>query len=158
MLSNGGHIGQSEIVLQATLKSAEDVAKYARGRAIVLSAGALGESIELGQVKRVDAVKIFKEPGAAQDYAKYREMVYLLRSMQHEATEDEKVLATQLEELDGKIWDDAMKLVSDERALIVELAKLLASKYVRENEFVELPISEIDALDSIKKRFGSGSA
>ena len=112
------------------------------------------ESIERGQVKCVDAVKLFEGPGAGQDSAKYREMLYLLRSMEYDPTDDARVLEVQLGEVNDKLWDAAMKLVSDDRTIIVELAKRLAAKVDRDNEFVELPLSEIESLDLIKHRFG----
>ncbi|HLL26903.1 MAG TPA: hypothetical protein VKT73_04545 [Xanthobacteraceae bacterium] len=153
LITGGGYIGQAEIALQKTLQTIDEIKSYLRGRAIVLAAGALGESIELGRVHRVEAVDIFRGASAQQDYAKYREMVYLMRSVEHAATDNLEELEKQLSEIDGAIWDEAMQLVRDEQELIVELAKMLAAKVSRHDEFVELTIAEIDALPSIQKRF-----
>jgi uncharacterized protein YxjI len=82
-------------------------------------------------------------------------MVYLLRNMTHLMSDDEQVLKAQLDEIDGGIWDEAMKLVRDERDLIVELARLLAAKCDTYDRLATLSGDEINALPSVKSRFKS---
>jgi hypothetical protein len=142
---SGGHIGQSEIALQMSAKSTEEVLRYAEGRAKVLAAGVLAESLEGGRVNNTRALNLFKDTGASQDYAKYREAIYLIRNIKYEVA-DEKQMQLELTDIDAQLWNDAINMIHAEHGLIEQLASVLANKVTLVDQFVSLNPAEIGAL------------
>jgi hypothetical protein len=154
VLHLGGHRGESEIQLHMSASTVDEIVKYAEGRAQALAAGVLAESLDHGRLNIPKAINLFKDTGATQDYAKYREMIYLIRNIKY-GPETENNVKSQLQELDSKMWNDAAKLVELDHAIIEELAEMLADKATLVDQKVGLTSSEISSLASIQARFAS---
>lgn len=122
-----GHRGEAAIKLAQRVSTLEETKSYLRRRIKVLYAGApaeaLGESLK---VNVEEAVNIIKHPGlgAAQDYAKVRELVPLLRDLEYPDTDpaDDAQVKIELDSIEPALWAEAVELIEAHAAAIKSVA------------------------------------
>ena len=108
-----GHRGGAAVILAEPMRTLEDVGCYIRRRIQVLYAGALAETLPPRQsptknVNRQEAMTIIGTPGsgAEQDAAKARELIRILRNIQHadEGVESGSEVEQQLRAISDELW------------------------------------------------------
>lgn len=111
---------------------------YLEARTVVLFAGAMGQTLpsKHSPKKRVDepkAAAILKgEFGAQQDYAKIRELRYLLRNIDYPDTDpasSDRIIA-ELTEINDRLWLRTQEIVEVLADTITGLAGLLVERMV----------------------------
>lgn len=154
-----GHRGAAEIILQASIKSLEDVRLYLERRVIVLYAGALAETLPYiaSPTKRVDikrALEILNTngQGAEQDYAKVRELIHALRNISHPDTDlaDDGAIQADLYEVNDKLFYRAVELVETLAETITGLGQNLADRVEEIGKVVKLEAVYLEDLPCMK--------
>lgn len=154
-----GHYATSAITLPEAIESIEDLRVYLERRIIVLYAGALAETLSGpgSPEKNVNidkAREILENPnqGGEQDHAKVRELVHVLRNVSHPSTNlsDEKELQTELNELNGRLFNRAAELVEDLAETIIGLGCNLANRVKAQGEVVKLTANYLEALPGVQ--------
>ncbi|WPN58589.1 peptidase M41 [Pseudomonas sp. P9_31] len=132
------HHGGSSITLTRSISSIEAMKEHLEARMMVLLAGAMGQTLppKHSPEKHVDEPKagaILKgEFGAEQDYAKIRELRYLLRNISYPDTDpasSESIIA-ELTEINDRLWLRTQKIVEALADTITGLAGLLVERMV----------------------------
>ncbi|UVM51036.1 MULTISPECIES: peptidase M41 [unclassified Pseudomonas] len=132
------HHGGSSITLTRSISSIEAMKEHLEARMMVLFAGAMGQTLppKHSPEKHVDEPKagaILKgEFGAEQDYAKIRELRYLLRNISYPDTDpasSESIIA-ELTEINDRLWLRTQKIVEALADTITGLAGLLVERMV----------------------------
>lgn len=132
------HHGGASITLTRSISSIETMKAYLEARTVVLFAGAMGQTLpsEHSPKKRVDVPKaaaILKgEFGAQQDYAKIRELRYLLRNIDYPDTDpasSDRIIA-ELTEINDRLWLRTQEIVEVLADTITGLAGLLVARMV----------------------------
>lgn len=152
--SRGGHVGSSGIILAASLSTTVEVSEYLRSRTKVLYSGVLSEAMIDGVIRNDDAVK-FARSGGAVDYAKARELVHLIKNIEHGAPANDEEDQVQLSELDIDLWNAAAQLVVQERECIEAVGSRLASKVQSINQEYCLRDDELRSIPELMKRFAT---
>lgn len=124
-----GHRGGSTIYLNEPASDLDAVISYLERRVIVLYAGALAEALSPMQtpergIDQAKASEIFHSPnmGAAEDQAKVREAIMLLRNIRHQTFCDDEDVQRQLSEIGNRLWARASTLVEQFEDTIVGVA------------------------------------
>lgn len=149
----GGHKGEAEIELASKLDDIESVEKYLKDRIIVLYAGALSESLNLGKIDNERALDIIRNGGGSNDHAKAKELIHLLRSIRAPDISDPKEIQAGLDSIDAECWKNAAELVEAESVIIDWLGSRIASEVKLIGINYKLEGREIESLPEIKKRF-----
>ncbi|MEI8396142.1 MAG: hypothetical protein WCF85_15510 [Rhodospirillaceae bacterium] len=156
-LAQWGHHGQTVINLTRDLITLEDVVSYLETRVIVLYAGACAEALpEFATpgmvVDNQKAVSIVQTPhlGAAQDHAKVREHVHLLRNIRNTLPADDADCQSQLDAIEIPLWNKAVGLVSRYADTIVGVSLTLSTRIVRFNEKVFMDEAMLSAIPKIR--------
>ncbi|WLG84399.1 peptidase M41 [Pseudomonas cucumis] len=132
------HHGGASITLTRSISSIETMKAYLEARTVVLFAGAMGQTLpsKHSPKKRVDepkAAAILKgEFGAQQDYAKIRELRYLLRNIDYPDTDpasSDRIIA-ELTEINDRLWLRTQEIVEVLADTITGLAGLLVERMV----------------------------
>ena len=93
MLWPNGHRGESEISLHKELQTKQEILDFLDKRAQILCAGVMAEATKAGVLDNARAIRLMESGGGAdQDFAKYREIIYLMRNIKYGASVDEKEL------------------------------------------------------------------
>jgi hypothetical protein len=154
-----GHLGEAAIVLaQRGMPSVDAVRLYFRRRITVLYSGATAEtSHPIGGSLKVDnseALGIIRTPmmGAEQDWAKARELVQLLRSIDDPEGDitDKDATDAKLKAIDLERWNDAISLVEKPAGAIVSVAPTIVAKISAPGEKLELQPADLDELPEFK--------
>lgn len=148
-----GHAASATIQLQRPIRSIEDVVSYAELRCQVLSAGALAEALdEDGGIDNAYAINETQNGGAKDDYSKVRELLHLIRNINHAAEPIDDITShQQLNAVYDRIWNDAAKIVTDNHELISGLAYNLADRVkMTDTEYV-LTNNEIEQVPNFRK-------
>jgi len=153
-----GHHGAATVTLPQSLSTLDDVRYYLRNRVQILYAGAAAETLPCNCTeKKVDsekAIKIINNPGngAETDHAKARELIHLLRDMEHSDCDvgDEVLVQCQLDNLSQELWNQAVALVELHADTIVGLAGNLSSRVQAPNEKIEITAQELENIPSVK--------
>jgi hypothetical protein len=156
---HGSHTGKTEISLHEPIRTVDDAKEYLKRRVQVLYAGALSEGLPPAQspTKTIDVVaaKLILETtgkGAEQDYAKSRELLYILRNLElpGSTTIDEAVIKQQLQALTAGLWDKTVSLVQANAEVIVGVGLNLANRVKALNEEAVITACDLEAIRSIK--------
>jgi hypothetical protein len=123
-----GHKAGSSVTVGQPLESLPAVVSYLRKRVQVLFAGALAESLRHGKVNQDYALKCLEEKGGTNDFAKARELINLLRNIEHHETMTPETAQAELDPLSEKAWTDTISLVEGEADNIEALASQLAKE------------------------------
>jgi hypothetical protein len=156
MLPNGGHNGGAEITLSEPLQSLGETMVYLRRRVQVLYAGALAQTLRENaprvQADQEQACKFLKAGGAEQDYAKARELMRVLRNIQHSDTEatDEKLSDEQLAQIERDLWAGVVNIVEENGVAITRIANLITSKMTRNNQKAKIMNDDLDFISYVK--------
>lgn len=152
---HGGHKGCSEFNPTRALVTIDDIVNYSEDRTQVLYAGALAQSLSNGKIDEAVAIKVLSE-GGANDFAKARENIRLIRNIRFSETSDECEMNRELKEISDDLWGKSIDMVENDHLLICGLGSRIASEleYISQ-EFV-LSEEELENLRSIKERFKTG--
>jgi hypothetical protein len=132
------HHGGASITLSRSISSIEQMKAHLEGRIMVLFAGAMGQALppKHSPKKHVDEPKagaILKgELGAEQDYAKIRELRYLLRNISYPDTDpasSDSIIA-ELTAINDRLWLRTQKIVEALADTITGLAEVLVDRMV----------------------------
>jgi hypothetical protein len=154
-----GHRGEAGIQpAQLKMVSVDDVRSYLRRRVTVLYSGAPAETFPTdssgAKVNGQQALNIIRTPGkgAEQDHAKARELIHLLRSLEHPDTDpvDDSQVQAQLDVIDLALWNDAVALVEAHAATIKTVAEKLVDRIRFPGEKIVLEPSDLDELPEIQ--------
>jgi hypothetical protein len=90
--------------------------------------------------------------GAEQDYAKARELMRVLRNIQHSDTEatDETLSKEQLAQIERDLWAGAVNIVEENGLTITRIANLITSKMTRNNQKAKITNDDLDAISYVK--------
>src|ERR1700690_399531 len=143
-----GHLAGAEITLFKNLDSIENVTSYIKRRVVILYAGVLGESLEKGIVNEKYACDELNK-GAANDFAKCRELLQILNNITSSASSKEEANAN-LQSINNELWSEAIKLVQEAQEAIEGLGSRLAFEIDKIGEKVVLENREIEELPAIK--------
>jgi polyhydroxyalkanoate synthesis regulator phasin len=132
------HQGGASITLVRPISSMEAMKEHLEARIMVLLAGAMAQTLpsKPSAAKRVDKLKataILKgEQGAEQDYAKVRELQYLLRNIVYPETDPAsgERIAAELKEMTDRLRLRTQKIIEDQAETIAELAEALVDGMV----------------------------
>ena len=132
------HHGGASITLTRSISSIDAMKEHLEARIMVLFAGAMAQTLPAkhSPEKRVDkskAAAILKgEFGAEQDYAKIRELRYLLRNISYPDTDpasSDSIIA-ELTEINDRLWLRTQKIVEELADTITGLAGVLVDRMV----------------------------
>lgn len=132
------HHGGASITLTRSISSIDGMKEHLEARIMVLFAGSMAQTLPAkhSPEKRVDkskAAAILKgEFGAEQDYAKIRELRYLLRNISYPDTDpasSDSVIA-ELTEINDRLWLRTQKIVEALADTITGLAGVLVDRMV----------------------------
>jgi hypothetical protein len=149
----GGHLAASEIILATALATIADVATYLRNRTVVIYPGALAESMNDGVISNEEAVLCMRK-GAAIDHGKARELIHVIRSIEHGVPASSEENQLQLSALDVELWNTAVETVVRERVCIEAVSDRLAAKVKSMKQKYYLAEDEIERIPELAKRFG----
>ncbi|MDB5996171.1 MAG: peptidase [Pseudomonas sp.] len=132
------HQGGASINLVRPIPSLQEMKAYLEARMMVLLAGAMGQTLssKRSSKKRVDksqaAAILNGALGAEQDYAKVRELRYLLRNMAYPETDPASAdrIAAELKMITDQIWQQTQDIVEGLAETITELALALVDGMV----------------------------
>ena len=153
-----GHRGAATVMLPEPTGTIDEVRSYLERRVIVLYAGAAAETLpqQHSPSKRVDvnrAIEILRKPGegAEQDHAKVRELIHLLRNVQHSTTDslDDVVTQRELDVLDEKLFQRAVELVERYAEAIIGLGGNLSDRVTTPKQMVTLTAAELESLPAV---------
>ena len=151
--TSGGHLGSSEVIMASTLTTTAEVLTFARNRVLVLYAGVLSEAMNQGEIDN-DAALMFIRDGGAMDHAKVRELVHLIRGIEHSVPETDDEHQKQLDEIDLALWNAAADAVLRERACIEAVSSSLATKTQSIRTCYSLREDELRSIPELERRFG----
>lgn len=151
----GGYRAGSDVTLPTSLSNISEVTDYLKRRVKVLYAGALAEAMIEGVIDGEKALEYIRN-GGADDYSKVRELVHIIRSIEHGLTGTDDEAQAQLDAIDRALWNAAANIVMEERAVIEGLANRLESEVKAVGEFYEISQAELAALPALIQRFGDG--
>lgn len=127
------HRGGATITLARPIGSMEGMKAHLQARVMVLFAGVMGQTLHTRNAagKRVDkaqALAILRgEFGAEKDYAKIRELLHLLRNMEHPDTDpgSSRLLTAELKAINDHLWLRTQNIVDTLAETIIGLARML---------------------------------
>ena len=127
------HQGGASITLVRPILSMQDMKTHLEARVMVLMAGAMGQTLSstnpvTKRVAKSEAVAILKgAQGAEQDYAKVKELQYLLRNIAFPETDpaSSDQVAVQLKVITDDLWARTQKIVEELAETITGLAGVL---------------------------------
>lgn len=127
------HQGGASITLVRPILSMQDMKTHLEARVMVLMAGAMGQTLSstnpvAKRVAKSEAVAILKgAQGAEQDYAKVKELQYLLRNIAFPETDpaSSDQVAVQLKVITDDLWARTQKIVEELAETITGLAGVL---------------------------------
>lgn len=124
------HRGGAAITLARPIVSIEDMKAYLEARVMVLFAGVMGQTLSARSAvgKRVDKAQALAllrgEFGAEKDYAKIRELLHLLRNIEHPDTDaaSSRLLTAELKAINDSLWLRTQNIVDRLAETILESA------------------------------------
>lgn len=128
----------SSIALTRSISSIEEMKEHLEARMMVLFAGAMGQTLPPKHspktlVDKSKAAAILNgELGAEQDYAKIRELRYLLRNISYPDTDpasSDRIIA-ELTEINDRLWLRTQKIVEELADTITGLGEALVDGMV----------------------------
>ena len=101
--------------------------------------------------KGASANRIIQTPGlgAEQDWAKARELVRLLRCIEHPDT-DVKAVKPELDSLDTALWQEAVNLVRKHATAIKTVAQVLVERISAPGETLKVSPSDLEGLPEVQ--------
>lgn len=155
MQDGGGHHASCDIKLYQPLTDEAAIVDYLERRIVVLTAGAMSETLRNGEFDNQAACDSSNTGGAMNDRAKAREHLQLLRNIQHKtAPSDENEILAQMSVIDQALWKRAGELVVAEYEQIEGIGPALAARMLHLGQRAVLTGAEIDALPAVRARFG----
>lgn len=151
----GAHDASCDIKLYQPLADEAAIVDYLERRIVVLTAGAMSETLRNGKFDNQAACDSSNTGGAMNDRAKAREYLQLLRNIQHKtASSDENEILRQMSVIDLALWNRAGDLVVAEYEQIEGVGAALADRMLHLGQKAVLTGAEIDAMPRMRARFG----
>lgn len=150
MAGPGGQVDSNLLVSITDIKS---MIGYCERRVQVLMAGVLSEAIEAGLVDHEKAI-LFAETSGANDYAKWRELINILRNGSHPETTDPSAANAELQAISDRLWNAAATLLVSRWTLINELSQELARRRVFNPGPAVFSAAELGSHPLLKESFG----
>jgi hypothetical protein len=155
MVWPNAHRGEAEIILLGRLDTREEILDFLDRRAQVLCAGVMAEATIDGVCQNHHAVKLMQAGGGAdQDFAKYKEVILLMRNIKYGADTDPAIIEQHLNELENSTWNKAIEVVQREFVHIEGLAGRLASGVRAYHVTTTLSPEELETIPALQERFG----
>jgi hypothetical protein len=148
-----GHKAGSSVTVCQPLESLPAVVSYLRERVQVLFAGALAESLCHGKANQDYALKCLQERGGSDDYSKARELINLLRNIEHHATVAPEASQTELDALSEKAWTETISLVEGEADVIETLASQLTKEVKAVGTKFTISVDMLNGYSCLAARF-----
>lgn len=159
-LHGQGHRGGSTIELNFPIESIGELDRYLTRRIIVLYAGAMSEPLFIGSpTKRMSdadqkkAVELSRDPkaGASIDFAKSRELRFLLRNIRHPRTDksDNAAILSELRAIEDEVWLGTVAVVDQHYQTICGLASNLVSRHSAIGETISISAEELEGLQAV---------
>lgn len=150
---DGHHVGSSEVMVQTPTPDVTSILSYLERRILVLYSRAIAEpTLEQGLNERA-AQQVLAGGGAEGDLVKIRELVAVHLNISRPDAMDDEARVTAQQELMKRLFQEAMRLVRAEHALISDLAASLAQRVTVLGTGAGLGAKDIDELDCMKRRF-----
>jgi hypothetical protein len=132
------HQGGACITLVRPISSIEAMKEHLEARMMVLLAGAMAQTLPSKpsagkRVNKPKATAILKgEQGAEQDYAKVRELQYLLRNIAYPNTDPASSgsITTEMKAINDRLWMRTQEIVEALSETITELGETLVDRMV----------------------------
>jgi hypothetical protein len=154
IFQRGGHRGECSLVLNQKIDSMADVRDFLERRAKILCGGVMAESMEKGHYDNTYACKAMMVGGGAdQDYAKYREIIWLLRNVRYPLVDNQIVMHAQAAKIEREIWESASKAIEAEKELILGLSETVAGKVKYFDTRYEMIAAEFEKIPAYSRRF-----
>lgn len=147
---DGGHLASASIELESDLTSMELIKSYLRRRIIVLSAGAIAESMKQnGTFIDGYAAKELIHGGAQNDHKGIRELLRILRGMTYGVPKNEKKANGQLAVLNEELFKRTADLIELHADVVWNLSDAIAHKAKFTDQAFGMTESEIRSLPAI---------
>jgi hypothetical protein len=100
------------------------------------------------EADQVQACEHLKTGGAQDDYAKARELMRLLRNIEHSDTDstDETLSNDQLASIESGLWAGALDIVEKYGEVVTKIANVIASRMKRGNLKAEIIDDELNRI------------
>jgi len=150
-----GHSGESGIEpWNPMIRTIPDIENYIKRRVQVLYAGAIAEAMDIdGNYDSEYALNEWKNGGSKNDYAKFRELIHVLRNISFPETTDEKIAQKQLNEIEDKLIVESGEIVQKRIKLIYKIGDLLFDKIKEYGVEYDLSEQEINKIPIIKNLY-----
>lgn len=150
------HKATSVIELCQPLMDGAEIIDYCERRVRVLYAGALAQSLtQKDMIDNDKALMCLRDQGGRTDYGRARDLIQLLRNIQHPTTTDRDNINQQLNDIDSRLYNQAAESVQEEVGCIRAVADELVKKVNLSNQTFKLAKEEIDKIPKIRRRFPS---
>lgn len=142
------HSGESTIEpWTPSIITFKELENYLERRIKVLFAGVMAEAMEkVGNYNQEYALNEWKRKGGMSDHAKIRELMQVIRNINHPETKDSSEI--QLTSIDEKLFNESLKMVMEKISLINRIAGMIIKKIKQYKVKYELTEIEIDTLYS----------
>lgn len=134
----------------------DGVLDYLESRVMVLTAGALSETLKNGEFDNDAAIRSTNHGGARNDKAKVTEFLQLIRNLKHPDTNDEAEIHNELNRIYDDLWLRASALVKQEHELIEGIGQRLASQVTHFGQKAIITAMDLNALPKLQERFPGG--
>jgi hypothetical protein len=121
--------GGVALTLLFSITNIDELVTYCEKRVQVLMAGVLAEAMENGSFNDGSA-KLYMDTTAANDYAKWRELIRLLRNVANPDTTDLKKAAAEVELIHNHLWNVTKEILMKHHESIDKIAKEFARHHV----------------------------
>lgn len=152
-IQEGGHLGMAIIEPRTPgLIDLENIISYLERRTQVLFAGVIAEGMDIdGNPNCEYSSKQLAFGGGANDHAKIRELIQLLRNIKHPITIDESNSQSELDNINESLINKAGELVKNNINKIYRLANILSARIQYYDTNYELSEDEICNVFSISE-------
>jgi hypothetical protein len=121
--------GGTALTLIFSITSLGDLVTYCEKRVQVLMAGVLAEAMENGSIDDCKA-NLYAETSAANDYAKWRELIRIMRAVAYPASTDPETVKSELATIRDNLWNATKEILMKYQAPIDKLSDELARRSV----------------------------
>jgi len=151
-----GHSGDSGIEpWNPSISSIPDIEDYLERRVQVLYAGAIAEAMDIeGNYNSDYSLNEWRNGSSQNDYAKFRELIHVLRNIRHPETDDEQTAQKQLDEIDQMLIQKTDAIVYKRIKLIHGIGDTLFRKVQEYQVKYELTENEINQIKMVKTLYG----
>ncbi len=152
----GGPGGGAELDLLFPIFDLPGLKDFCERRVKVLMAGVLAEAMEDCSIDH-ERARIFCRGSGLNDFAKWRELLRLLRNIEHPGTRSIEAAGDELQKLADRLWNEAAQIVLKHCVLIEKLACELAMRRIERTNAL-FTANELAQHEDIIAAFGAPGA